>query len=538
MSVLSHAQTAFGGRCAARIAALVALPILALLLPAMATAQAPPSPARRTETPRTLEEHATILLRGSWTMMSDGAEQGYNLVAPAVRGAGWYAARASSELLNVLGFNYLEPHIASGAGPTLPVRPAPADFAMPTLESFSPTGPDTAAQPARTAAIPTQPPSDRLAPGSGPAPRTAIQAVPTPPAPPAEAATNPPETLPTPRLGDGFVNDTPHRLPDGTLIIPKAAQRLYRIRTAQVATTETPVTVRLDGVVKHDPNRSGHVQASFIGRLELGEGSMPYLGMPVTRGQILAYLRSALTPAERAQLRTEIARTTGEILLSEKKIERYGKFFFVPFREGKIIQEKLRLESNLKQRTALLSALTDRDPIRASTNGVISAVNGAIGQIVEARQTLFEIVDPDSLWVEAVAYNTSFNTEITRASAITTDGIAMSLQYVGRGLELKQNAVPLHFRVEPRVANLTAGKPLSVTVQTGATTPGIVLSNESSVRTVNGTEIVWEKTGPEQFTARPVATRPLDATRFVILAGLEPGATIVTTSARLISQFR
>ena len=77
-----------------------------------------------------------------------------------------------------------------------------------------------------------------------------------------------------------------------------------------------------------------------------------------------------------------------------------------------------------------------------------------------------------------------------------------------------------------------------VVVQTAATEPGIILPNESVVRTASGNEIVWEKVGPEHFVARQVSTRPLDSTRLSIVDGLDPNTSVVTSSARLLSQFR
>ncbi|WP_200850260.1 HlyD family secretion protein, partial [Klebsiella pneumoniae] len=41
----------------------------------------------------------------------------------------------------------------------------------------------------------------------------------------------------------------------------------------------------------------------------------------------------------------------------------------------------------------------------APVSGVVSTVRGAIGQIVDNQQPVFEIVDPTRLWVEALAFD-------------------------------------------------------------------------------------------------------------------------------------
>jgi hypothetical protein len=441
---------------------------------------------------------------------------GLQTVITAAGQAGWLVSRATAELINALGFNEIE----GGEADVGTVRQAYASL------------------PSGGAAL--NPPSLPLTPNLA-------EPSPAPPLPPAiviamarEGPTiRDADVMPlAPRLGDGFVNDMPHKLPDGTLIVPKAAQRLYRLRTAPTEVISAPLTIKLDGVVIQDPSRGGDVQTNYMGRLEVGEVGMPHLGMRVTEGQVLAWLRPVLTPLERATLRNDIARLTGEIVLAEKRIERLGQFFFVPFREGKIVYERLAFISLQKQREALMAVLTERDPIRAPMSGTISAIHQSMGQVAAARETVFEIVDPDALWVEAVAYTHGTLPDIVAAAAATVDGTVIPLRFVGRGMEMKQHAVPLHFRVDARIADLSAGKPVRVVVQTAAKEPGIILPNESVVRTTNGVDIVWEKTGPETFVARHVSTRPLDATRLYVVEGLEADKSVVISSARLLSQFR
>lgn len=487
-------------------AAALALVLAASPVRAASAASPPPGPVDGAPPGAGLVDPA----QRAWDELTIAADAAVQRAEAGVAAAVGYASRAAVEFLNVLGMNRLEPPPEPGAPPaTMPELP---NLALPPEPREPPreTAPAAAAMP-------------RLDPAEV---RHAATA--TPPAPP----------IPSRRLGEGFVNDTPHKLPDGTLVVPKAAQRLYALRTAAATLSSAPVTAKLDGVVIPDPSRGGQVQASFVGRVEPVDTGMPFLGMSVERGQVIAYLRSALTPAERAHMRNEIARLTTEIVVAEKKIERLGVFVFVPFREGKIVYERLHLEGLKRQREALLTMLTDREPIRASATGVISAVNVSTGQIVETRQTMFEIVDPDGLWIEAIAYDPSVITEIAAASAVSTDGVVIPLRFVGSGLELRQQAVPLHFRLEAAVPNLQTGKPVSVIIQTRRTQPGIVLPNDSIVRTGSGQEIAWEKVGPEQFAQRIVTTRPLDATRLYVVAGIDPDATVVTTSARLLSQFR
>ena len=62
----------------------------------------------------------------------------------------------------------------------------------------------------------------------------------------------------------------PQRLPDGSVFLPKAAQRQLGLRTMVSVAAELPRTVELNGRVLMDPNAGGLVQALVAGRIEPG----------------------------------------------------------------------------------------------------------------------------------------------------------------------------------------------------------------------------------------------------------------------------
>ena len=51
-------------------------------------------------------------------------------------------------------------------------------------------------------------------------------------------------------------------------------------------------------------------------------------------------------------------------------------------------------------------------------------------------------------------------------------------------------------------------------------------------------QTVWDHTTAERFVARPVRVQPLDGARVLVLAGVAPGARIVTQGAELLGQVR
>lgn len=339
-----------------------------------------------------------------------------------------------------------------------------------------------------------------------------------------------------------FLAETPRRLADGSLFVPKASQRLLTVRTVLTRTEEAAQTVSIIGRVIPDPNSSGSVQASQSGRIEPGDQGLPFLGQRVTAGQVLAYVAPSVTNLERGGLQQQIALLDKEIALAQAQHERVNRLAgTVPQRQ--IDDARMALAGLQRQRAALVPSLAQREPLVASASGIISLASAVAGRLVDAREVLFEIVDPNRLWVEAVAFDPGLTATIQGAGARTAEGAALTLAYLGRGLTLRQQAIPLQFRIENNPENispqnLSVGQPVTVIVQTRASQEGIVVPQGSIVRAAGGQPLIWEHISAERFVPRPVRTQPLDGARVLVLAGLEPGRRIVTEGATLLNQVR
>ena len=112
------------------------------------------------------------------------------------------------------------------------------------------------------------------------------------------------------------------------------------------------------------------------------------------------------------------------------------------------------------------------------------------------------------------------------------------LGFVGRGMTLRQQGLPLHFRIEGAAPGLAVGQPVTVMVETPRRAAGIVLPAEAVVRNPEGGQVVYEMPSAERFLPRPVRVQPLDGQRVLVTAGLDRGARVVTSGAGLIAQVR
>lgn len=331
--------------------------------------------------------------------------------------------------------------------------------------------------------------------------------------------------------------ETPARQPDGSVFLPKSSQHLLGIRTAQAQVKEVRQTVELRGQVRPDPSSGGQVQATQTGRIIGTKTGLPALGQTVKAGQVLAWLEPALSSMERSAQQAQLAQIESQLTIAERKLARYEQL------EGIVPQkdiEAARAERQAlkQQKAAVSSSLSGRLPLTAPVSGVISKVSVMAGQVVEARQTLFDIVDPKRLIVEALGYDTRLVGDIAAVAGVTDSGETLKLALLGTGLELRQQALPVQMRILAPVPALAIGQPVKVFVQRKQSARGAVVPMSAVLRESSGEQMVWVHIAAERFVARLVQTQALDAQNAVVTAGLKGGERVVVQGAASLAQIR
>jgi len=329
---------------------------------------------------------------------------------------------------------------------------------------------------------------------------------------------------------------SPARLPDGSVLMPKGTQRQLAIRTDIAKLEEHAQSVELNGRVIADPNAGGPVQASQPGRVESGPRGFPMLGQKVARGQVLAYLRPVANAIERGNQQAQLAELTSQLGLADKRVKRLEDL------EGSVPRKEIdaaRAEfTSLGQRkNAVDASLNQREALIAPVTGVVSAAAARAGQVVEARETLFEIVDPNRLLVEALAYDAAVAVNIAGASGATSGG-ALSLAYLGGGAQLREQALPLRFRITPPLPRLAVGQPVKVIAQLKQQIKAVAVPVGALVRNASGETVLWVHKEAERFVQKRVRSQPLDAARVAVISGIDEGERIVTSGAAALAQVR
>ena len=341
--------------------------------------------------------------------------------------------------------------------------------------------------------------------------------------------------------------NSPKRQADGSVFLPKPTQRQLELRTVVAEEKSLPKTVELTGRVANDPNTGGKVQPTQAGRIEAGPRGLPQLGQAVRKGETLAVVRASTAAIERANQVAQTAELKANLDQARKRLARLEQL------EGTVAQKDIDAArgdaDSLAQRLAAVSgSVSATEVLVAPVSGVIAAAHAMAGQVVNAGDVLFEIVDPARLVVEASAFDTALLSNIASATASPSAGTTVALRFVGAGRTLQEGAIPLQFNTvvtkgatsssAPLATPLAVGQPVKVFVQTKETVLGYSVPTGAVVKNPSNQDIVWVHTGPEVFEARPVRMVALDGAHVSVVNGLKAGDRVVTQGAPLVNQVR
>ena len=329
------------------------------------------------------------------------------------------------------------------------------------------------------------------------------------------------------------------RLPDGSVNVPKLAQRRMAIRTVVAPESEAATTVELPGRVVMDPNASGRVQAVHGGRIEPGPKGLPVAGQSVNRGDVLAYVRHHAEPYALGTQKAQLAELRAQRQLAEQRVQRLaGLEGTVPRKE--IDAARSEAMSLAERERSIGASLSSREALVAPIGGVIARADLVVGQVVETRDVLFEVVDPARMLVEATTADATLAARVAGASLQGVPDVALRL--LGASRSMRDGVLPITFAISAstpgKLLPLAIGQPVTVVAQMKERIKGVVLPAQAVVRDPSGEPIVWIKSGAERFIPQPVQFKPLDSATVIVTQGLSADNRVVVQGAPLIAQIR
>jgi membrane fusion protein, heavy metal efflux system len=285
-----------------------------------------------------------------------------------------------------------------------------------------------------------------------------------------------------------------------------------------------------------DPNASGLVQAAHGGRVEPGPRGLPVAGQAVRQGDVLAWVRHHAEPYALASQQTQRSELRAARELAEQRVKRLESLEGTVPRKD-IEAARIEARSLAERERSVVASLDAREPLRAPISGVIARTDLKAGQIVESRDVLVELVDPNRMLIEASTPDVQLGGQIGGASLVGVDGV--KLQLVGAARALRDGVLPLTFKLQlSGKAMLALGQPVLVSAALRTRRKGIVLPAEAVVRSPSNEMVVWIKSGSERYLPQPVQVQPLDTHTVLVIQGLAADNRVVVRGASLLAQIR
>lgn len=329
------------------------------------------------------------------------------------------------------------------------------------------------------------------------------------------------------------------RRPDGSIFLPKPTQRLLAIRTRAAAVETRTRTVRFNGRIVANPNRSGVIQSTIQGRYQAPEGGVPPLGARVKAGDLLGSVAPSFASIDSSDMAQTLGNLDQEIALNRTKLVRQEQLLKNNIVARVTVEDtRILLEGLERRRRELLAARVRPEELRAPVDGVIAATRVVAGQVVAQSDQLFQIIDPTSLLVEALVFDQINPDTVDEATATAGADATVKLKFIGRSRALQQQYSIMQFHIVEAPVHLNVGAPVTVIASSGAPITGILLPRSALAQAPNGQTVVFAQKEPEVFAPRAVRAEAFDSQSVLITGGLQPGEKVVVENAPLVNQVR
>jgi multidrug efflux pump subunit AcrA (membrane-fusion protein) len=191
-----------------------------------------------------------------------------------------------------------------------------------------------------------------------------------------------------------------------------------------------------------------------------------------------------------------------------------------------------------RRRLEEAQAAVANEVLRAPISGVIATANVSVGQVVEAREVLFEVVDPKRLMVEGLLYDPTLASAIGNAT-MRIGQTTVSLTLVGVSSALRDQALPVTYRFSGgEVAAVQLNLLTTIYANIKTKVDGYILPLQAIGRGPSNQSIVWVKHDPERFEPRLVTFTTISADQVSVTSGLQDRDRVVTVGASLVNQVR
>ena len=312
----------------------------------------------------------------------------------------------------------------------------------------------------------------------------------------------------------------------------------HHVASAKVAESELSPTIQVMGTVRYDVRKFAAVGARAAGRVRR---VLKIMGDQVKPGELLADIES--TDLGKAQAAAESLRA--KELAAETNLERERQLALAKvtaMREAeaaKAEHQALRAERRAAEKAvAAFGAKLESEvgvlPLRSPIAGRVVMAKASRGQTVEPSDTLFEVADLSTVWVELMVFERDLDrvragdeVEILPAAA-KNESVHGTLAHVGDLVDPATRSAIARVEVDNRKGLLRPGQSTSARIKTRAPAALALTIPKASVSFIDGRPTVLALTAPGLVEPRPVELGADDGEKVVVRQGLRAGESVIT----------
>lgn len=316
-------------------------------------------------------------------------------------------------------------------------------------------------------------------------------------------------------------------------IVEKESQFLFDILTQPIGSGSFYQSTELLGTVTPAPQGSAVIQSPQTGKI-ISLRVTP--GQTVSKGQTLALIEQQVEAGTQIDIISQRNTLNAEVKAAKAQYDRLQSIADIAAKKD-VIEAKARYEAavqNLRLFNASIGsgASTKTVSLTAPISGVVGTFNYAIGAVVSAGQTLFEITNLNRVYIETQVFTTDL-ADAAKGSRFVAfangDTATNNLRLVSTAQSV--NAENQSQRVVFEVVNPNGKFKIGENVQVlryGSNRIAQLVVPTSAIVDVNGKPTVFIKDKAEQFSISFIQKGESNQLYTAIVQGAESGEKIVT----------
>lgn len=317
------------------------------------------------------------------------------------------------------------------------------------------------------------------------------------------------------------------------------AMRLAGIRTGQVERRALGGGVAIPAEVQFEPSGTAQVGPLVTGRITRVAVT---LGQRVARNALLGVVASSDVSAARARLGQARARlAAAEATLRRQRAlstEGIGAQRAVIDAEAQVGELRAEVEGAQRQLVLFGSGTAGELQLRSPIDGVVVAVQAALGETASPDRAAFIVTDPSRVWVRGdvpeleIARVQVGGAALVRLHAFPELALPGTVVYVAPALDERTRSLPIRVALAQPDARLRSGLFGSVEVVGGAADGRVLVVPIDAVAVVEGQSVVFVPAGGDgSFQPRPVELGRRAGGFYELRAGLAEGAPLAVSGA-------